>query len=150
MLHEFFLALQLADKTIEHLIATAGCEEWVGVALARLKDRCKHAFAQKQQRESQRRRTDYVSEICDASADLALSLEQGIWEEKSGIVISLGNSEQRLAVDVLLDQDVVEGQDAGAPVLRGPRSLRRRVLIFQKWNVVQVRIPPKASARSVL
>jgi hypothetical protein len=113
MLHEFFLGLQLVDRTIEHLIAAAGGEEgsWGekrrGEVLTRLKQRSRLAFAQQQLLQSQRRCTDYVSEICDASADLALGLEQGIFEEESGFMISLGNSQQRFVVDVLLDQDVV-------------------------------------------
>ena len=94
MLHEFFLGLQLVDRTIECLIAAAGGEEgsWGaerrGEVLTRLKQRSSLAFAQQQLLQSKKRCTDYVSEICDASAHLALRLEQGIFEEESGFVIS--------------------------------------------------------------
>jgi hypothetical protein len=57
----------------------------------------------------------------------------------TGYVIPVGNMQQRVVVDVLLHQDVVEGEDTATPSLRGARSLRRRLLECNKWNVVQVR-----------
>jgi hypothetical protein len=136
----------MAHKTIEQVVAAAGGGDNVVAAgggdeahaLEHLRQVCRCAFAAQQEHQRKHRNSKYVSEIREACADLAFELEEGISEEASGYAITSGNVQHKVAVDVLLDEDVVEGEDCGGALLGGGRSLRRRLLEFNKWNVVQV------------
>ena len=109
--------------------------------------KCKQVFAAEQQRAVEQRMSEYIVEICEASSDLGLELEQGIVDEVTGISMSAGSSKQCVLVDVLLDEDIVSGEETGIPILRGGRSLRRRLLEDNKWCVVQVCAAPVGNSR---
>lgn len=55
-------------------------------------------------------------------------------------MIVAGNRQVKVAVDVLLEDDLVDGGESGTPLLQGARSLRRRLLEFEKWSVVQLQL----------
>ena len=141
-LHQVFMGLKMAGKNVEQELALGG-EGRVpleGEHVQRLCVQCRVVFVQQQQQHDAQRRTEYTSEICEAAADLAFHLEQGLFDEATGLVLGAGNAHRKVAVDVLSHDDVVEGEDTGTPLLKGALSLRRRLLEFSKWNVVQLQL----------
>ena len=138
-LHEVALCLQLAsNKNIHEEIVAVGGGKDQDIQIQHLRQECKRAFDIQQQKEGVRC-IECATEICQAASDLGLVLQCGLVDETSGIATAAGNAQQRVAIDVLLERDVVSEEDAGTLVLLGGRALRRRLLELSKWSVVHLK-----------
>ena len=138
-LHEVFLGLDIAGKSSKEVAAVGG--KGADKLVERCRLHCKRLYSTDQRRSAAERSSEYMAEICAASADLGVSLEQDIVDDATAVMIPAGNIQQRVVVDVLQEQDVVDAPDTGTPLLKGRRCLQRRVLEVHGWRIVQVKHP---------